>query len=339
MNRLVAGLAALTCAFGFTSAPAPPAAADAVTVSEPGWSVTLTIPDWRWTSEACQFVPVRAEVTGAEVTSWTFGGFVTRDDDEDGDTSWYVDYDTKVTDGPGTFTFRHAILLCPGYDVSGTYSLVGEVGVLSAGAADWVWLPYRAAFSVLGLETATTLESIAVAAGEAVFTGNTSVVGQAPASFRGCGSGVIIETQNGSEWEWVGDGEVADSGSFAVMVPTYRLTGAQYRARSGSDYSICGESTSEARALPVRLPRVKAATNSKQSKLKVDIDPNRGRRAWTFQVQRQRDDESWRTVGTYRTRGSRETRTINLRKGIYRIHLRAQAGYAETYSDAVWLER
>lgn len=145
--------------------------------------------------------------------------------------------------------------------------------------------------------------------------------------------------QAGSEWEGIGYAEVGDSGSFATVVPTHRLTRTQFRATANGDYSICATSTSEVRELPVRLPRVNLTTDSKQSKLKVDIDPNRGRRSWTFQVQRQIDDETWRTVGTYRTTGSRETRTINLRKGTYRIHMRAQSGYAETCSDTTWLER
>jgi hypothetical protein len=339
MNRLVAGLAALTCTIGFTAAPAIPAAANSVTVPGSGWSITLTIPDWQWTSESCQFVPVRAEVTGPEVTSWTFGGFVTEDNDDEGDTSWYIDYDTKVTDGPGTFTFRHAILLCPGYEYSGAYSLVGEVGVLTTAAPEWAWLPYRAAFTVSGLPTTTTLDPIAVAAGEAIFSGTMMMTGQAPASFRGCGSSVTIQMETGSGWEGVGWAEVSDNGSFAAVLPTNRLTGTQYRATSNGDYSICASSTSGVQALPVRLPSVRVTSDSKQSKLKVDIDPNRGRKAWTFQVQRQIDDETWKAVGTYRTKGSHETRTINLRKGIYRVSVRAQAGYAETYSDTVWLER
>jgi len=77
----------------------------------------------------------------------------------------------------------------------------------------------------------------------------------------------------------------------------------------------------------------------RQSKLKVDIDPNMGRRAWVFQVQRRTDDDAWRTLRTYRTLGTRETRTINLRKGVYRIHVKARFGYAETYSDSIYLER
>ena len=63
-----------------------------------------------------------------------------------------------------------------------------------------------------------------------------------------------------------------------------------------------------------------------------------GRRSWTFQVQRQAD-EDWKTLRTYRTQGSRETRTINLGKGAYRILVKAQRGFVETYSDGAWLER
>jgi hypothetical protein len=164
MSRLFAAMATLACMIGFT-APAPPAAADTDAAGDPavGWSVSLTFPDLQWSSESCQFVPVTAVVTGSGVERWTFGGFATRRDDDGEGANWYIDYDTKVSDGTGTFTFRHAVMLCPWYDGSGGYDVVGEVGVLLTGAADWSWLPYRAAFTVSGIPTTTTLDTIAVA--------------------------------------------------------------------------------------------------------------------------------------------------------------------------------
>lgn len=338
MSRLVAVLATLMWLVGFTVVPAPPAAADTVTVGDADWSVALTFPDLQWSSEACQFLPVSAVVTGAGVASWTFGGFVSPKDDEDGEgTSWYIDYDKKVSTGTGNFTFRHAVEMCPGYDGMGGYDVVGEVGVLLTGAADWTWRPYRAAFTITGIPTTTTLDSITVKGPQAMFTGRTAATPPDPSLFRGCRAGVSIQVLVGAaDWEGVDYNDVASDGSFVVTIPTYRLTGTQYRATLSG--GICATSSSEARPLPVRLPLVTLSGGAKQSKLHVDIDPNMGGKAWIFQVQRQVGDV-WKDLRTYRTRGHNETRTINLPKGYYRIHVRARFGYAETYSDGIYLEK
>jgi hypothetical protein len=340
MGRVVAVLATLACMIGLTVAPAPPAAADTPTVGGAGWSVSLTFPDLQWSSESCQYLPVTAVVAGPAVKSWTFGGFVTlHEDDGDEESNWSIDYDTKVTEGTGNFTFRHAVLLCPGYDSTGTFDVVGEVGVLLTGAVDWAWLPYRAAFSVTGIPTTTTLDSISMVGPEAMFVGRVTAAPPEPSIFRGCGGGwLTIERPAGAEWEEVGEVDVRDDGSFEARVSTYRLTGTQYRARFRGT-SICGGSSSPDRVLPVRLPTVVVSVSAKQSKFKVDIDPNKGSKSWVFQVERRRDNDTWRTLKTYRTSGNRETRTINLRKGVYRIHVKARFGYAETYSDTIYLER
>ncbi len=339
MSRLVAVLATVTCMIGLAVAPAPPAAADSVNVGESGWSVALTFPDHQWTSESCQFVPVTAVVSGAAVQSWTFGGFVAARNDDDEGPDWYIDYDTKVTDGVGTFTFRHAVMLCPEYEGAGVYDVVGEVGVLQTGVAGWSWLPYRATFTVSGIPTTTTLDAVTVQGPEVAFAGRVVPSAPVPGTFGKCRyAGVRIEFQAGEGWESVGYGELRDDGTYVAMVPTYRLTQTQYRATLDGG-AVCASSSSAVVALPVRLPTTKVIPMGKQSKLKVDIDPNMGRKAWVFQVQRRTGDESWRTVRTYRTIGTRETRVINLGRGEYRIHVLARFGFAETYSDSIYLER
>ncbi|MGB7981644.1 MAG: hypothetical protein WCF36_12720 [Candidatus Nanopelagicales bacterium] len=89
-------------------------------------------------------------------------------------------------------------------------------------------------------------------------------------------------------------------------------------------------------ATPV-VVKVKA-TNGK-SKLYVDVNPNKGSGYWKFQVQKQRVDGHWKPVKTYKTKGSKETRTINLPKGTYRVVVRAKYNYAETTSTPVTLKR
>ena len=100
---------------------------------------------------------------------------------------------------------------------------------------------------------------------------------------------------------------------------------------------------------PVVTVRVKAVSG--MSKLKVDVDPNRGTvargtpderhiRYWTFKVQVKRRDGSWRTLKkTYRTLGSKETRTVNLKKGTYRVVVKPKYGYMGSTSAEVRLKR
>jgi subtilisin family serine protease len=89
-------------------------------------------------------------------------------------------------------------------------------------------------------------------------------------------------------------------------------------------------------ALPATV-KVKAVSG--RSKLKVDVNPDKGTGYWTFQVQRRNADGSWKALKSYRTQGARETRTLNLPKGTYRVVVRAKYGFAETPSAAVYLKR
>ena len=68
------------------------------------------------------------------------------------------------------------------------------------------------------------------------------------------------------------------------------------------------------------------AVNSR-SKLRVDVNPNMGTKYWTFQVQRKNDDGTWKALKTYRTWGSTEKRTLNLRKGTYRVWVNPKFGH------------
>jgi hypothetical protein len=72
----------------------------------------------------------------------------------------------------------------------------------------------------------------------------------------------------------------------------------------------------------------------------VDIDPDLSAGAWTLRVERQRADGSWRTLpATYRTRGARETRIVDLPRGTYRVRVGTRMGLTEATSVAVSLSR
>lgn len=88
---------------------------------------------------------------------------------------------------------------------------------------------------------------------------------------------------------------------------------------------------------PVPTVRVKATGG--RSKLRVDVDPNRGGKYWTFGVQKLLADGTWKQLKSYRTKSSKETRTVNLPKGTYRVTLDPQFGYAAATSPPIALRR
>ncbi len=84
--------------------------------------------------------------------------------------------------------------------------------------------------------------------------------------------------------------------------------------------------------------RAAVSTNTPESKFVVNVDPDKGSGYWTFRVQARRADGNWRTLkGTYRTQGKRETRTIDLKAGTYRVVVKAKYGYRGSTSAEVVL--
>ena len=94
---------------------------------------------------------------------------------------------------------------------------------------------------------------------------------------------------------------------------------------------------SELVAAPQASVRVRAVQG--RSKLRVNVNPNQGPRHWKFSVQRQRADGTWATKKTYRTRKSAEVRTVNLRRGTYRVWVKPKFGHEGTMSAEATLTR
>ncbi len=94
---------------------------------------------------------------------------------------------------------------------------------------------------------------------------------------------------------------------------------------------------SELLAAPQASVRVRAVQG--RSKLRVNVDPNQGARHWKFKVQRQRADGTWVAKKTYRTRNSGEVRTVNLRRGTYRVWVKPKFGHQGALSAEVRLTR
>jgi hypothetical protein len=76
------------------------------------------------------------------------------------------------------------------------------------------------------------------------------------------------------------------------------------------------------------------------SKVFVDVDPNMGKRYWTFKVQYRKKNGTWgQYKKTYKTSGSKETRTLNFKKGTYRVAVNPKYGYQGTTSTEVTLRK
>ena len=80
------------------------------------------------------------------------------------------------------------------------------------------------------------------------------------------------------------------------------------------------------------------AAVSKKGKLYVDVDPNKGKGYWKFKVQRLKG-ETWKHYKTYKTSGSKETRTLNLKKGTYRVIVLPKYGLQGAVSEGVYLRK
>lgn len=92
-------------------------------------------------------------------------------------------------------------------------------------------------------------------------------------------------------------------------------------------------------AAPAPAVTVVTKAVSKGGKLWVDVNPNRkGTGYYKFRVQKW-NGETWVNKKVYRTKGKKETRTINLGKGSYRVVVAGKYGLLGAVSDAVYLKK
>ena len=129
------------------------------------------------------------------------------------------------------------------------------------------------------------------------------------------------------------------AGSYEVTLVVYDNDGA-----AGSATRTVAVSTPAAAKPPAATTpsaTVKAKAVSKNGKIKVDVDPNqKGKRYWKVQVQKRNSNGSWSTLKkAYKTQGKKETRTINLNKGVYRVLSQPKYGYGTGISAEVTLKK
>ena len=174
--------------------------------------------------------------------------------------------------------------------------------------------------------------------------GLTTVTGRATASSATLGvigadpSGRIsLERMSGGSWEEFDFTYPDQLGNFSTTTFASLSRGTQVRATyQGSNTTAPATSAvlTAGGSSPVATVRVKATGG--RSKLRaVDVGPNKGKGYWTFQLQVLRADGSWKARASYRTRGAKETRTLNLPRGTYRVAVRGKYGYEGVTSGAV----
>ena len=84
---------------------------------------------------------------------------------------------------------------------------------------------------------------------------------------------------------------------------------------------------------------VKAAPKRNRTRLFFDVNPNVGSQSWTVQVQK-RQNGKWRTKKVLETRGTAERRTIDVKRGRWRVVVKpGQYGYGKAISNTVFIRR
>ena len=121
------------------------------------------------------------------------------------------------------------------------------------------------------------------------------------------------------------------------------LTNGQAYLVSVTAHSAVGASTPTpaANGAVTPLPFVRITVKAKRSGnvLFIDVDPNKGRGYWKFRVYKLKGTDYVKVKGTYRTVGSKETRTLNLKKGTYVVQVLAKYGHLTTWSQPVTLRK
>jgi hypothetical protein len=234
--------------------------------------------------------------------------------------------------------------MCPDKDRNGTYLVTGQVEVSLSPSEVGVWVsaPFSTTFTVSPMPTTTSLAKPTVIGALTTFSGQVLATSASKGAVGADRSAqVSIESLVNTAWTRIGIGSLDTAGSFAIPVPVALPPGTQFRATyPGTTTSAA--STSAVQVVPTTTlpsPRVKVKAVSGRSKLKVDVNPNMGRKYWTFQIQRKNADGTWKPLKTYRTWGSAEKRTINLPKGTYKVFVNPKFGYQGATSAEITLKR
>lgn len=373
MHRSMRALIGVTTASAVLVGGATGASAGTGQAVTDGWTADVTVPDFTWTSTSgCEDVPVTVSTAG-----WGADRLLVDLDArhvQSGSTSGNV-YDFDYTTLPATvddYEYTMGMQLCPFNTPAGTYEVTGTVeygwstdydpffGTPRPGSLKGDVLT---TFTVSKMPSTVRLDQLnptgtpgEVSVGGRI-TGTSSKLGVVGVSNA---RGEVEQFVNGA-WAYIGSLYADSLGYYntkaiGITGPTpMRVT------FNGTDSVASSTSAEMTPILPAPSPApapapvtgpvpvvtppaappvvVKVKTTNGGSKLRVDVNPNKGSGYWRFQVQRKNVDQSWKPLKTYKTLGSKETKNVNLRKGAYRVVVLEKYGYRTTESNEVYLKR
>lgn len=340
--RAIAGLIGTSVLLVGVAAPAGAGTAHGET---DGWAMDVSIPNYTWTkTSGCEEVPVGITMNGWGADSFTVDMDV-RHSASGSDSGWLYEFD--YTDAGHTvdeYRYESSFLLCPFDSPAGTYIVEGtgeygwEVDYTDHGQPGTPSTDLATTFTLSRMSSSTRVNAISAAKdGTATVSGR--VTGRSPKyGWVGVGSEeVSIQRYVNGAWRQAGTAWTNPTGTFSTKLWDVKAAVPYRVVFPGSDKvsrSISANVTAKLPAAP--KPTVKVKATSKKSKLRVDVDPNKGKGYWSFTVQK-KSGSSWVTVKSSTTKGSKETRTINLPKGTYRVKVNPKYGYGTAYSSAVTL--
>jgi len=90
---------------------------------------------------------------------------------------------------------------------------------------------------------------------------------------------------------------------------------------------------------PAKSASVKAKAVSGESKMRINVNPNKGSGFWKVKIQK-KTATGWKALKkTYRTKGRAEILTVDLPKGTYRAKVLPKYGYEKFFSNRVQLKK
>lgn len=346
-----------------------PTAADQVT--GPDWSMELWVPETTWSELittnflACNDLTVRLTVSVAADVAWKVAGQI-------------AGLSAGGESGPPLETFESAgigpqdppiaipgITMCEHFNVPVTPQNHGYVATATAtiDGVPQTTPTLEEPFTIGPMRSAVRWRSHEIRGAVSAVLGDVAAYTNDGFSRPAPVGTVTLQRLEGSTWLTAGETTSAADGTFAVTADGILQTGSYIRLQYPGDYWVAAND-----AWPVQVwapwnplpppatqppaapapppvvnarptPTVKVKAVSRATKLKVDVNPNKGSKYWTFQVQRLRADGSWAALKTYRTRGSKEVRVLDLRRGTYRVWVNPKFGYDGVLSASVTLRR
>jgi hypothetical protein len=366
MKRLIALVTGALVATGLSMTPAPAAMAD-TTITGDDWSMSLQIPDTSWSELfttnflTCQDLRMELTVGAPAGRAWSLAGSITGA----GSAVSLSDFSIIGVGPQAGPVLVKGVSMCKHFrglvaPPNNEYVAAGVATVMDSPTPS---LPFEVRFRISPMQCSIQYSAHQLTNGVSAFPGQVVEYSRDGFTRPAPGGTVTLDRLEVSTWLKEAETTAAADGKFVLLAGRVLATGSYVRFHYSGDYwctsppampvpvwapyvPIPMPSPSVPLAPPVvatpalPVPTVKIKAVSGRSKLKVDVNPNRGSKFYVFQVQRKNPDGSWKAIKSYETRGAKETRTLNLRKGTYRVWVRPGYGFAEAYSpNEVTLKR